>query len=402
MNGFAMPYKILSLDGGGAWALIQVRALTAMFGAQARGREVLGQFDLAAANSGGSLVLGGLLADFTLEKLLGLFQDETRRKTIFSPTKSWLRYPVRWIAGVGPKYSTSAKLPAIGKVMGDVGAQSLSETAKGIRRSGAKTDIHLLIVGYDYDRNRAKFFRSQPTGEGDPTALGEGKAAVATLAEAIHASTNAPVNYFDAPAAFPQQPNRYWDGAITGCNNPVLAAVAEAILLGQPPTDIAALSLGTGATALAWPQSGEKSPYVTDPTQHDLVNDLQKLAKSILADPPNIADFYAHLMTGCGAGLPKGKSRIVRMNPMVAPVRKEGKWTAPEGMSEQEFVYLKNLDMDAVEQRQVDAISRFADLWLTDKVPNQPLRMDGDTLRLEMGDPWFTSALASWTALDAA
>ncbi|HMN13979.1 MAG TPA: hypothetical protein PKD55_16815 [Bellilinea sp.] len=40
-------YRILSLDGGGTWALIQVKALMKLFGEDARGRDVLRKFDLA-------------------------------------------------------------------------------------------------------------------------------------------------------------------------------------------------------------------------------------------------------------------------------------------------------------------------------------------------------------------
>ena len=53
-----MTHKILSLDGGGAWAMLQAMALGDLFGDRP-GWEILAQFDLAVANSGGSIVLGG-------------------------------------------------------------------------------------------------------------------------------------------------------------------------------------------------------------------------------------------------------------------------------------------------------------------------------------------------------
>jgi hypothetical protein len=49
-------YRILSLDGGGSWALIQVKALIELFGPDKPGREILQDFDLVAANSGGSIL----------------------------------------------------------------------------------------------------------------------------------------------------------------------------------------------------------------------------------------------------------------------------------------------------------------------------------------------------------
>jgi hypothetical protein len=52
------PYRILCLDGGGRWSLISVMALQKIFGERARGYDILASFDLVAANSGGSIVLG--------------------------------------------------------------------------------------------------------------------------------------------------------------------------------------------------------------------------------------------------------------------------------------------------------------------------------------------------------
>ncbi len=60
------PRRILSLDGGGSWGALEVRALQELYGAGARGREVLGRFDLVAANSAGALILAALAEDLTL------------------------------------------------------------------------------------------------------------------------------------------------------------------------------------------------------------------------------------------------------------------------------------------------------------------------------------------------
>jgi hypothetical protein len=92
---------------------------------------------------------------------------------------------------------------------------------------------------------------------------GQGQASDVTLAEAIHVSSNAPVKYFDAPAQFPDRPGRYWDGAIAGCNNPLLAAVTEAVGKEQDATKVAVLCIGTAVVALHWPESGgSSSPHV--------------------------------------------------------------------------------------------------------------------------------------------
>jgi uncharacterized protein len=54
-----MAFCILSLDGGGTWSLIQIRVLQHLYGPDATGHEVLSNFGLVVANSGGSVVFGG-------------------------------------------------------------------------------------------------------------------------------------------------------------------------------------------------------------------------------------------------------------------------------------------------------------------------------------------------------
>jgi hypothetical protein len=68
-------------------------------------------------------------------------------------------------------------------------------------------------------------------------------------------------------------------------------------------------------------------------------------------------------------------------------------------MSAAQFTYLAKLDMDAVEQAQVDAISKYADLWVQSVAPNQPIRMNGDTLVSELGQTRFKNAVAAWNAI---
>lgn len=393
-----MAYRILSLDGGGSWAIIEVRALIDLYSANTTGHQVLADFDLVAANSGGSLVLGGLVENLTLATLQDLFEDQAKRQAIFSPTKSLGDKALEAIAGIGPKYSADAKLPAIELLLPDTGNLPLTDAAAVVGRAGG---IHLLIIGFDYDRNRAKFFRSAPAAANVPE-LGNGAPADLTLAECIHASTNAPVNYFDGPARYPERNDRFWDGGITGCNNPVLAAVTEAIGLGTDPDQIRALSLGTANVVLPLADpSAPASPYLQSRAIPGVVADLKKLATAILDDPPDMATFLAHVMTGMASGLAAGlKSRIVRMNPLIMPVKDAGgNWTAPGGMTSAQFSYLAGLDMDAIQQSEVDFIAAFAALWIAGKVPNQPIRMDGDTLALELGDASYPDAKARWADL---
>jgi patatin-like phospholipase/acyl hydrolase len=299
--------------------LIEVDALIDMFGAQTKGHAVLAQFDLVAANSGGSLVLSGLVENLTLAVLRSYFADEKIRRSIFSPLDNPPDQVIHRLVGIGPIYDTAAKLVALRKLLPSFGDRPLAAAAKGIAgRSG--TDIHLLIVGFDYNRNRARFFRSALAGS--DTGWGSGDATGATLAEAIHASTNAPINYFEKPAELPGA-ERYWDGGITGCNNPVLAALTETIVLGHDAKDVIALSLGTGTVQLPLAAPGvPDSPFLAPRPDPSLTTDLQKLATAIIDDPPDAASFISHVMTGGIANLPDNVvSRIVRMSPLLSPAK---------------------------------------------------------------------------------
>src|SRR5260221_82967 len=155
-------YRILSLDGGGSWALIQVKALMELYGPDKPGREVLQAFDLVAANSGGSIVLGCLVENLSLSKILAFFNDEVQRRSIFSKSDSIVDQTLHDIAGIGPKYSEKKKLTALQRALPQRGNLSLPDAIAGIRRTGASEDLHILITSFDYDRNRATFFRSTP------------------------------------------------------------------------------------------------------------------------------------------------------------------------------------------------------------------------------------------------
>jgi hypothetical protein len=397
-----MPFRILSLDGGGAWSLIQVRALMTLYGGQLSGHELLNNFDLVAANSGGSLVLAGLVENLSLNQILQYFMDETKRRSIFSPTTSIGDILLHQIVGVGPKYSAAAKLPAIERLLPNTGDKPLAGSMQNVVGPSGSA-VHLLIVGFDYDRNRAVFFRSAAAGR---PGWGDGEPANVTLAASVHASTNAPVNYFDAPAALPGAADRFWDGAITGCNNPVLAAVVEAAVLGHSPQDLRVLSIGTGTVSLPLAPLGV-SPGPLEAARPDpsLPTDLKKLATAILDDPPDASTFIAHAMTGANAGLHSPVvSRVVRMSPLMSPFPAQGGggWTPPTGWSVAQFQYLCNIDMDAVVQTDVGYINDYCSFWLQDRAPNQPVRPNGTTFdprSPEIGYARFSEAQTAWGIL---
>ena len=391
----AIMYKILSLDGGGTWALIQVKALLAIFG-DISGHAVLSKFDMAVANSGGSIVLGGLIEDKQLSAILNDFMDEGFRQSIFQTTTNPIDRGLEFLLHFGPRFSTEKKLPALAALLPVSGGKTLPEAAADIPAANSGKPVHLLIPGFDYDRNIAAFFRSAAVGNDD---WGTGQASDdITLAQAIHASSDPPVQFFDEPASWDGNSSRFWDGAIAGCNNPVLAGVAEAITIPIDPSQIRALAIGTGTIRYRGPPQDNPPPLVTARTAQDFPNDLKKLAGSITDDPPDIASFLAHVMTGGPAGLPAGAvSRVVRMNPMVSPVPDgNGGWKPPANWSVQQLNYLANLDLVALAPDDVAYIADYGDLWLSNDAPNQPIRMDADTLVSKLGPTTFQAALAAW------
>jgi uncharacterized protein len=394
-----MAFRVLTLDGGGAWALIEVRMLMKLYGDDATGHQVLSNFDLVAANSAGSLVLAGMVENLPLSDILKYFMDEGKRKALFQKTTKVFDEFIEHF-GVGPKFSESGKLPAIESLLPDTGRAPLAGCMRDVIGPN-KMPVHLLIVAFDYDRECAVFLRSAPAKR---EGWGEGQPADVSLAGAVHASTNAPVNYFDDPAAIPNVEQRYWDGGITGCNNPAVVAVVESAVLGHAPTDVHVLSLGTGSVSRPVAIGEPDTPFETARDISSLPTDIKKLAMAILDDPPDAASFIAHVITGGNIDVPQpAVSRVVRMSPLVSPLLSlHGKYLVPGTWNVERFAQLCNLDMDALEQIDVVLIYDYCSVWFVDKAPNQPIRANGtkfDPDHPEIGYATFSDARAAWEVL---
>ena len=287
-----MVHRILSLDGGGAWAMLEAMCLADMFD-DAPGHQILSQFDLAVANSGGSIVLGGLAENLRPSDMIALFKNASDRTAIFSRL-SWFQRQLSALP-VFPRYSTERKLEGLKKAFGPLGDRPLSSfSGAGWIKGPNGADTRLLIVALDYDSLRARFFRSYSTPHG-------ATADDIPLVEAVHASTDAPVEFFDQPTD--SGGHRYWDGAMAGMNNPLLAAVIDLLGDGVAASDLIALSIGTGTTKLA-PATAVPPPPddLAQPTADAGVLTNVKLAAScILDDPPDSATFSTHIILALGA-----------------------------------------------------------------------------------------------------
>lgn len=382
--------RILSLDGGGCWAIIQALALQRIHGATARGWAVLADYDLVIANSGGSIVLAGLMLNKPLDQIVALFNDEKRREAIFHR---------RALAFIGdhfpivPKYSTTRKREGLLAVMAGQtpnGARLLGDlpTLPGWPTGPAGDKVRCVIVAFNYDVQRAEFFRTYSSANNAPASKIE-------LVDAVNASTNAPIKYFDAPAECGG--HRYWDGAMGAYNNPVMAGVVEALSLGTLHGQIRALSIGTGTARL--PAYDPASPALTaKPIKPGLIRDLEQAALCLLDDPPDAATYSAHVVLG---NKPATMGSVVRMSPVIRPVRDadDKPWQLPPGLSQSAFTALVDMDMDAIATADMRLIQELATAWLKGDVPNQPVRFHSATLAAQPGDDTFADAETRWRAL---
>jgi hypothetical protein len=440
----SMKYKILSLDGGGSWALIQARVLKDMYD-DIRGHELLRKFDMVIANSGGSLVVACLCNDMRLSDIISVFRDEKLRKQVFSRLTFWEKLNWRNIASLitrklGPRYDTKRKLAGLRNILSGVDHLSVE---KKIARPIVDTPIHLLpaivgkdslqliIVGFDYFRERVSFFRSNTKSLTDR--FGTGDYYSVSLGDAIHSSSNAPVNYFDRPAEItieklnadiPDKRNSwFWDGGVSGFNNPVLAGVVEAITNDQGQRkheDYCILSIGTSIRSGAIltdaltstddsirnaAQKNVGNAFATTSASSGFVKDINKLATSILSEPPDSATFIAYSFLDPTLN---GHANLIRINPCLSPMKDKdsGLYIPPAVFQDnttdhKDYRTLMGLDMDAVKDEEVELINLLCDRFIvTDgspALPNQLIR--GNISGNFLGQFTYKEAKEKWMNL---
>src|SRR5215471_675377 len=394
-------FRILSLDGGGTWSLIQVDALIDMFGGDTRGHDILRHYNLVASNSGGSTVLGALIHNMRLSDIRPLYSREENRRAFFPRLSFWNGVwdhvaHVLTFGHVGARYDSTKKYTRLSNLLGDDARRRVDELPAWIGGGGGP---HFLICSYDYDLNRAKFFRSDTLSAAASFPRGD----ATTLAEALHASSAAPVKYFNNPAVFGNR--RYWDGACAGYNNPTLAAVIEALAnaqrYGTTAAEIKVLSIGTGIIALPLADPvGEPADcnLMVIPQKRTILRDVSKFADSILEDPPDAASFQAHILLG--GALPADEAHpvtngpIVRVNPLVRPRKVDGRWQAPEGLTSENIKRLRNLPMDALKQQDMEEVETLIRQWLKNGALNQPIRYSRENSTAEIGHHRYSEAKA--------
>jgi patatin-like phospholipase/acyl hydrolase len=435
-----MSYKILSLDGGGTWSLIQARVLLDIYG-DIRGHELLRKFDMAITNSGGSLVLACLCNDMLISDVIKVFTDDKLRKQVFSKLNFWEKLKWRNIASIitralGPRYSTTRKVEGLAEVLkghdhlfkeGVIATPIIETQLNNLPEIIGKKELQLLIVGYDYFKERVSFFRSNPNSLTDK--FGNGKYYSLSLKHAIHSSSNAPVNYFDSPAEIDislqnaTNPSKnystktwYWDGAVSGFNNPVLAGVIEAITNNYAaPQENCILSIGTGtgsaavltdyknssdAQMLAVYNLNKNNPLTLTDTSPGFIQDIRKMSTSIVGDPPDSATFIAYSILDPSLS---NKAKLVRINPCVKPELQSNGWYGEPAVynsadSKKNFNALMKLGMDAIEDAEVNLIIELCDKFITDSsvcISNQMIRGDENSVN-SLGYNTYKKAKQKW------
>lgn len=222
-----MPFRILSLDGGGIRGVISA---TILLEVEKQINQPLNQyFDLIAGTSTGSILAAAIAKGLTSQDILQLYRNKGQRIFPYTSLLSWERLPLLIQYGFSaPKFSDAGLIEVIKEEFGDI---KLSDIDKSPR---------LLITAYDTLERKFIVFKSWRKFD---------SWANIPLWEACVCSSSAPT-FFPAHKLIVQLeegPKTYVviDGGI-GANNPAACAVAEALRLGHSIQDISVLSIGTG------------------------------------------------------------------------------------------------------------------------------------------------------------
>jgi uncharacterized protein len=369
-------FNILSLDGGGSWAILQLLTLREKYG-DLPGHEILKNFDLVIGSSGGSIVLAALAENWTVPQALALFEDRAYRERIFSANRFGERFfPVdylRLFSPFGPKYSAERKGKAFEALFPEVSARIMCDLPGFI----GKDSLKMVVCAYDALNNRAKFFKS----------FDEGDDEYVTLTQAIHGSTNAPILYFDFPASFRPAKGKtdyqLWDGALGGFNNPVVAGIIEAMKLDVPLGNIRLISIGTGSrlmsmaektrfaevTRLAQLQRGKKYMFTKLGAQLEFFKStVLNQARTILYEPPDWANYVAYMFLQIEQKEGRLVDNFIRLSPMIHI----DKNTDPASIPLVEKLY--TLDMDLVNDEDIKILKDCFAHWKAGSIKNQPVR----------------------------
>jgi hypothetical protein len=409
-------FKILSLDGGGTWALIQVRILQQKHGIEVRGHDVLRYYDLVIANSGGTLVLAAMCMNKTLSEIAQLFLNPAILETIFD--KKPLQYYVPVLKRFLPRFKTTSKLEGLKKQLtSNISGLDANVLLTDLPKMIGKPNLQLIITCFDYDKKRAVYLRSNPFSNMESCNIQQQIGLPVTptfkttsLLHAAHGSTNAPVLFFDDPAKFPfsgeNYDHRYWDGAVAGNNNPIAVGVLEAIANGAKKENIKAVSIGTANTCLPVLYNIPGEPrtefdwLVKYCKTNNWIGDLRKMANSILEDPPDAATFMAFKTLDLQYSKEPG-NQLIRINPVVKPIYDpaQNAWRRPGiNWKVKDLKYFFEMDMAVTTAYGVNLIDKLCEDYFAGAFDNQGIRNGGPLMEIILGHRTFKDALDAWNS----
>jgi patatin-like phospholipase/acyl hydrolase len=210
--------RVLTLDGGGMRGLFEARVLAALEAAV--GAPVAQVFDVVAGTSSGGIIALGLATGKPAAEVASLYEQrgpEIFRRTPFTSVRRLFV----------SKYSRARLDAALREELGDARLSSAATRVVVPAFSLARRDIVWFDSGAGPPAGRVK------VAGGDP------------LARDVAAATSAAPTFFD-PAG-----GEWLDGGV-GANDPTPYALALA--LEEQPTDVLAVSIGTGGFFPPYPR----------------------------------------------------------------------------------------------------------------------------------------------------
>lgn len=397
-------YNILSLDGGGSWSLLQFLTLKHRYG-NIKGHDLLRNYDLVAANSGGSIVLAALCCNWDMDTCLKLFYQKGNRDLIFCRNSFWEKYfpaDITGLFGAGPKYSVKKKYAGFKKLF----KQIEDIPMEGLPEYVGNPTMRFVVATFDALHNKAKLFKSYSSAHQPFDSI--------SLVQAISGSTNAPISYFDFPAKIKAKGTErfyyLWDGALGGFNNPVAAAFTEAIKLGINKDDINIISLGTSNKIVSKRERKYFYLLYINVTKHRKTKPRLGLkffgktvvnqAKTVLYEPPDWANYITYIwrFEQSLSTTEYNKKRFIRLSPLI---HRNPSDNNPEEL-DRLIDTLYDLDMDLTADSDIEQLNQCFEKWSAGQLYNQPIRttVDGEgNVVHDFGHKYFQEGMDDWNEL---